>query len=346
MTDHTSPSKNGKQIRFADTTKTSQMTSVMRKTSINSEQKRTKAILSDEHEQTQKFTSVTGNTFTQTKKIEKEQNYYLSNNKGIAIVFNPHMGELPPHSEIPITVTIYNNVCGKFDDKIISNVKGLQPFVFPVSIGISGSPIVIPVNQVGLNYKTTPPTLPMPSIVVNSQPITKTFKLKNTGIRAIQVDWKIYDSKDLEHGDEDIFSMNVIKNTGLDSNENPFKFNFGAIEHEESKNSAFEVTPKNSALGPREIQTFTVTFFSNKGVGEFRSIVMATPELTQDELELAEPGDEFLKRGALGIISLNLAGETINPELTIDKKSRHDGENHMNFKYWSIPNDADAPSAT
>lgn len=74
--------------------------------------------------------------------------------------------------------------------------------------------------------------------------------------------------------------------------------------------------------------------------------MMATPELTKDELELAEEGDEFLKRGALGIISMNLFGETIEPVLTIDKKSRNDCENHLNFKYWSIPNDVDAPSAT
>jgi len=45
--------------------------------------------LSDEHEQTQKFSSATGETFTQTKKLEKEQGFFLSNNKGIAIVFNP-----------------------------------------------------------------------------------------------------------------------------------------------------------------------------------------------------------------------------------------------------------------
>lgn len=30
-----------------------------------------------------------------------------------------------PNAEVPITVTIYNNVCGKFDDTIVSNVKGL-----------------------------------------------------------------------------------------------------------------------------------------------------------------------------------------------------------------------------
>lgn len=80
------------------------------------------------------------------------------------------------------------------------------------------------------------------------------------------------------------------------------------IEPEESKGSAFEIAPKSSVMGPREIQTFSLTFQSNKGVGDFKSILMATPELSRDELELAEEGDEFLKKGALGIISLNLFG--------------------------------------
>jgi hypothetical protein len=59
-------------------------------------------------------------------------------------------------------------VCGKFDDKIISEIKGLSPVEFPISISISGSPIVIPPNQVGLNYKTSPPTLPIPTVVTNT----------------------------------------------------------------------------------------------------------------------------------------------------------------------------------
>ena len=120
----------------------------------------------------------------------------------------------------------------------------------------------------------------MPCIVTNSAPITKQFKLKNTGIRGIQVDWKIFDQKDLEHGDQDLFETSIVKNNGFDSKENPYKFNFNVIEPEESKNSAFEVAPKNSVLGPREIQTFAVTFFSNKGIGEFKSVMMATPELS------------------------------------------------------------------
>lgn len=66
-------------------------------------------------------------------------------------------------------------------------------------INISGSPVIVPNNQVGLNYNTVPPTLPMPTIVANSASamspnatrkgfvpaISKTFKIKNTGIKAL-----------------------------------------------------------------------------------------------------------------------------------------------------------------
>jgi hypothetical protein len=38
--------------------------SLVKKGTVAVQEMRTKAILSDEHEQTQKFTSVTGNTFT------------------------------------------------------------------------------------------------------------------------------------------------------------------------------------------------------------------------------------------------------------------------------------------
>ena len=84
----------------------------------------------------------------------------------------------------------------------------------------------------------------MPTIVTNSQPISKTFKIKNTGIRAVQVDWKIFDEKDLTETGADIFNIRVAKNFSFDRKENPFKFDFEAVEPQESTDSAFEVEPK------------------------------------------------------------------------------------------------------
>ena len=46
-------------------------------------------------------------------------------------------------------------------------------------------------------------------------------------------------------------------------------------------------------IGPREVLTFNVTFLSTKGVGEFKSLVLATPSLTQEEIEVVEDGEEF-----------------------------------------------------
>lgn len=86
----------------------------------------------------------------------------------MAVVFTPNEGVLYPHSEIPITVTVYNNACGKFEDLFVSKIRGLPEFNFPINIKIDGSPLIIE-NQVGMNYNTTPPTIPFP-IVINNSP--------------------------------------------------------------------------------------------------------------------------------------------------------------------------------
>ena len=90
------------------------------------------------------------------------------NNKGLAVVLNPAFGELRLHAEIPINVSIYNNACGRFEDTLTSEIKGLPLFKFPINVTINGSPLIIPENQVGLNYVTTPPTMAFPTIVDNS----------------------------------------------------------------------------------------------------------------------------------------------------------------------------------
>lgn len=233
---------------------------------------RNRPILSDEHEATQKFSSAVGETFTKTKQLEKDMSFFLSNNKGIAVVFTPFSGELPPYSEIPVTVTIYNNVCGKFDDVIVSRVKGLPEVQFPVAITISGSPVRIPPNQVGINYNTIPPTLPMPTVVAKTKQVVKTFQVKNTGIKGVQVDWKIFDQKtvstydntiktevkihDDDNEEDDIFDVDVVKNMAFDRNEKPFKFELKAIEPVPSYNSAFSINPTSVMIGARSTYTF------------------------------------------------------------------------------------------
>lgn len=94
-------------------------------------------------------------------------------------------------------------------------------------INITGSPVVIPNNQVGLNYNTLFPTLPMPTIVAKTREAPpKSFNITNTGIRSLQVDWSIFDNKDLDKTNVDPFKINIAKNQSFDKGKYPFKFDF------------------------------------------------------------------------------------------------------------------------
>ena len=62
-------------------------------------------------------------------------------------------------------------------------------------------------------------------------------------------------------------------------------------------------------MGPRETQTFAVTFYPNKGgkgTGKFRTLVLASPELSQEELAIADDAKEFSKKGSLGLVAFNI----------------------------------------
>ena len=63
----------------------------------------------------------------------------------------------------------------------------------------------------------------------------------------------MFDQSDLDKVDNDIFSINVVKNTSFDKKRLPYKFRFTALEPDESLNSPFEVTPKQVVVNARSI---------------------------------------------------------------------------------------------
>lgn len=117
----------------------------------------------------------------------------------------------------------------------------------------------------------------------------------------------------------------MVKNQSFDKKRLPYKFQFTAMEPDESLNSAFEVQPKGVVVNARSVQEFQVTFNPTKDVGNFRTILLASPELSQEEIEIADDKNDLPKKGSLGTIALKLNANTISPELSIDKSNRLDG---------------------
>lgn len=137
----------------------------------------------------------------------------------------------------------------------------------------------------------------------------------------------------------------MIKNQSFDKKLLPYKFHFTALEPDESQNSPFEVAPKNVVVNARSIQEFTVTFNPTQHVGNFKTILLASPELSQEEAEIIDDPNDLPKKGSLGNIALKLSANTISPELSIDKSNRLEGSKQIKIKKWAITSD-DAPLIT
>lgn len=74
-------------------------------------------------------------------------------------------------------------------------MEGLDTIEFPMKVLVTGTPIAIPPNQVGLNYTDIPPTLAFPCNVLNGAVMVKRFKVENKGIQDLKIDWSIFDLK-------------------------------------------------------------------------------------------------------------------------------------------------------
>ena len=70
-------------------------------------------------EKVQNFTSADGKALNHARRLERDQKFYLGNNKGIAVVCEPHEGELKAYQEIIVNMTIYNDTCGRFEVHIL-----------------------------------------------------------------------------------------------------------------------------------------------------------------------------------------------------------------------------------
>ena len=51
--------------------------------------------------------------------------------------------------------------------------------------------------------------------------------------------------------ENDAFSISIAKNTSFDKRKNPYKFNFKAVEPEETNGSCFEILPKQVTVASR-----------------------------------------------------------------------------------------------
>ena len=241
------------------------------------------------------------------------------------MVCKPNEGVLPPNTSLTISIAIYNEISGYFFDKLISEVKGLDPVNFPVNLFIRGSPLIIPVNQVGLDIQSTPPLLNLGGMQLNAEPIVKGFKLENIGTSDLEVNLKTYNVGEMDP-QRDQFNIKILPprpgSTDL------VNVKWDPIEPEESLDGPFKVIPNRCIIKSKTVATFQVEYYLNEEK-KCNSVITATPKLINSS------NNENHLDFDLGCLAVKLRAETFLPKLELNKLPGLNGNILYKFHKWS-----------
>lgn len=284
-------------------------------------------LLSDKHEQ-ENFTSEKGKEFSLKKQIEKEAEVYLQNKKGISIVVSPLKGILEPFTDKLITISVYNERVGDFEDELTCEVKGLaEKMVFPITVQIRGNPIQISPFQPGIDYYSVPPIVKCGSVLMNYGQIEKNFKILNTGNNMITLNWNIYDYDDIiKPKNRDIINLSIIcTETKKEKREiGKYKFNFEALKPKTFKDKYYFLSPLSRSLLPKNTADFNVKFSTDKE-GIKSALLVAHLNFEEDTISAVKMSDLAVKIDSFGI----------RPHLTVNKLPSLDGDITYKFYYNS-----------
>mmetsp|Transcript_27654 Transcript_27654/g.24320 ORF Transcript_27654/g.24320 Transcript_27654/m.24320 type:complete len:222 (+) Transcript_27654:241-906(+) len=192
---------------------------------------------------------------------------------------------------------------------------------------IRGSPLTVTPNQTGVSFTGEYPVVELNPVMHNLGPLTKQVKLTNTGPTDMNIEWKMYN---LGEGDldADLFKLGITDpDPGTDD---IVKLKWNPIAPREAENGPFTVSPKTACVKGRKTETFTVTFHSTE-TRVFNSVMVARPKLVE------RPEDEGKKKTMkVEDLPVYLDAHTVQPQLSLDKRTQIDGSHMIRFEKWAL----------
>jgi hypothetical protein len=186
------------------------------------------------------FTSQMGKTLIANRQLEQSQKQHLSNNKGLSILCEPRKGELLKSSTVNIRITLFNDICGRFSDRLVVNIKNHEKKEFPVEIDIKGTPVCVSRNQAGINFNKEMPLYKLGVFPVKSGLVRKEFRVTNNGPKPVEISWKIFSSQ--MKSDRDLFKLQLTD--PAPGSQDAIGVHWNPIEPDEEKDSPFAIEPR------------------------------------------------------------------------------------------------------
>ena len=147
-------------------------------------------LLTSDLEKSQNFFSSAGRALNKAKQLQRDQKLYLTSDSGLCLLPSPSSSLLLPSSTQPITLTLYNDICGEFTDSIQISVKGLPVQTFDVRIRVKGSPLRLAEHQVGISQEGG---IGFGEVVRRGGRLGRKFWVENTGPKEIGLEWRVFE---------------------------------------------------------------------------------------------------------------------------------------------------------
>lgn len=168
----------------------------------------------------ERFSSWEGKKAMRAKLQQQDDKKYLQSKLGAAYLISPAIeGVMAAWSVIHVNVSAFNDTPGSYDDNLIFQyvdpvTRQQKTHKIPIRMCVSGCPLFIDRNTVGMSYTTSEngkrcPLLRIGHGFVNGNLLRRTFVLTNKGSNSAQLSWKILgvhspnskqDMSDDEHG--------------------------------------------------------------------------------------------------------------------------------------------------
>jgi hypothetical protein len=122
----------------------------------------------------------------------------LVEGNGIAFDADQLNGKIVQYATVDISVMVYSNACGVYEDRLQLDIVGLPTVLIPIRVTVVGTPIMFLPKTLGLKFDRTCVTaqddiaqLSWLTVPVNANAPTKTVHVKNFSLTDLKVSWSV-----------------------------------------------------------------------------------------------------------------------------------------------------------
>lgn len=241
-----------------------------------------KLILSDEHEEAERFRSYHGQQVLNARNVAQEAQQMLEAGNGIAITCSSYSGKVPAWGEVELRVDMYSDMCGIYRDRLVVDVVGLPRVHIPIVAKLTGTPVALEGATLGLNLMGGVASVDFGNILQNNTVQNRQVRVSNSAPWPIQVNWKLLESAPPQ-------GSNLINLTSTVDEEGKVHYSVIAVEPEEAHNAPYKLDPEQLIVPPHSSKAVNIACEWDT-VSHHENFLVGTVEVLPKDAPM--PGEE------------------------------------------------------